>query len=769
MTSPVTAPRTAKTGVAAERAVALATTFAPVATGFGVPWLDASAKFLAALGYAGTAGFLAANAMNRLPDSLVHNLPGEDIIRAHRATLALSTATTGVALAMGSLTGPEGSDLLMSSVLNVPAQPVPGIISLGWWAAVFLTPIKLRRVFSRKAARPAATAKTAPAKPQLPPEVVNIRDLWGEHISHPRHGRHKGEELTVRTYGPHRWTGTITARSGQPVTVTKETVSSVYKRDTSLITFKAGAHSGERHIIVNHIAPPELNTNTLIGAWMKYAARTGGVMSGTHLEQAQPDPNTGGEVAWVVADEHTDVLPTPKMRDLVGALRTSHLLLSYEPSPNPRRAKVRLMKENPLKAGVPLTDPRVLLPSKNGYFRIGTTVSGRPARAQLLDPKIGARHLLISGITGSGKGGVLQLIALAAHLSGAVIIYADPKGSSNPAIEAMAAYSGLGVDGAMRSLLLMEAIHQHRTDLTAKLKQKNFDPSAMPHVVFIGDEMPALTGTKAKYRDRATGIVAQTTKEGRSLGESMVLATQLMQLKELGGDAAIRDNINGNGGTIMLRADSSQRHLIDLPPGMESVNPADIPATWSGEENDVLVYNDDVVMHDPESTFGLGYFMTTDGICAMARSLTLEDATPHVDPDRVATPYDWADWDRREEIIDAAFAALESGGTSSYAPASSSTATGAIDMVKKDPTADDKILAVLRERVDPAGIDIIYTHRDLIRDLAKVEGRTLDNAFTRLTKAGEIHRQIKDGREVPGMYGLGRAPQQDEDDEAADE
>lgn len=741
-----------------ERAIATATCAAPVAVGVIAPFLDGGAVFTVVAVYGGTAGFLVANYLNKLPERITSQIPVSDILDAHESPLFTSAVTTGFALAVGVLGGPEGTDAIMAGFLN--PLSIPGIISVGFWSAVALPVIKLRKVLGRKKRRAAISGPAQTAAQPGNPDVEEIHQLWGQHISNPHHGSHKGQILTVRTIGPNRWTGTITAPLGAPVTVTKEVVSSVYQRRAEWITFKPGAHEGERHITVNLVAPPELDPTTLAGAWRKYAARSGGIMAGTHLEEVRPDPNTGGEVARVVADEDTDSLPTPNMRDLVGALRTSNLLLSYEPSTNPRKAKIRLMKENPLKAGVPFPGTDALLPSDGGYFRIGTAVSGRPLRAQLLDPKLGARHLLISGITGSGKGGVLQLIALAAYLSGAVIIYADPKGSSNPAIEQMAAYSGLGEDGAMGALLIMEALTQHRVDLTAKLKLKNFDRTVMPHVVFIMDEASMLLGEKAKHRKRASAITANISKVGRSLGESEVLATQLIQLAELGGDSAIRDNIVGNGGSIMLRSDSSQRNLIDLPPGMETVNPADIPATWSGEEDDALVYTDDVVIHDPESTFGLGYFMTTDGICAMGRSLTLEDATPHIDPDRVQIPTDWPGWENRHEI--AAMADQQDDGDSEPGTATLFGGIG-LDLAKPAASADEKILATLKDVSDPLGITTNYVHKDQIAALTKINPSTLENTLTKLLKTKQIHRQTKGGREVRGMYGLGPAS----DDQAA--
>ena len=755
-------------GAATERAIATATTLAPVAVGVLAPYLDGGATALLTGTYMAGAALTITNAMDRIPPDLAQQLPAADILNAHRIPLFASTLTTGLALAMGSFQGPTGADALMAGWLDLAAHPIPGIVSLAWGLGVAFVPLKLRNVLRRP--RASQAANPIPAMPGTPPTPATVEQQialrWYQVISNQDTGTHKRQDITITAVTDTSWSGIITAPAGSSVTVTNDTVSSAYR--TEWVDIRPGAHSGERHVTVNYQPPADLDTSTLAGAWKKWAARSGGVMAGTHLEEAQPDPNTGGEVARVVADPDTDALPTPNMRDLVGALRTSHLLLSYEPSTNPRTAVIRLMKENPLRSGIPFPGPEALLPSKGGYFRIGRAVSGRPVRAQLLDPKLGARHLIVSGVTGSGKGGVLQLIALAAHLAGAVIIYADPKGSSNPAIEKMAAYTGLGEDGAMGALLLTEALVNHRIDLTGQLKQKNFDPDRMPHVVFIGDEISTLLGEKAKHRDRAKTAVAHIAKKGRSLGVSEVLANQLLQLAEIGGDSAIRDNIVGSGGSIMLRSDSSQRHLIDLPPGMESVNPADIPATWSGDDNEPLVYTDDVHIQDPESTFGLGYFMTTDGICAMGRTYDLEDASAYIDTDRITEPFDWPGWDDRHDLVAALMAegADDEDGYSDASPMQTSILAG-IDLGPKKPaSADDKILKALADLADPAGIDTNYVHKDTISQLAGVKDSTLDNALSRLFKAGKIHRQPKDGtKDVRGYYALGPTPALEQEDD----
>lgn len=755
-----TTPRATST----ERAIAIATSAAPVATGILAPFLDSGAAFTAAITYGGAAGFMAANYMNRLPPGLISNLPASDIVRAHRSPMFISTLTTGVALGIGTLMGPEGTDALMAGFLNQPS--IPGIISLGWWAAVALAPFKLRRVLGReqrptRTAAPGAVSAVAAAHAQPATAAEKILHAWGQYISDPQNGAHRGQLLTVRTLNPTHWTGTITAPLGHAVNVTADTVSSVYQVPTAWIRFTDGTHTGERHITVNLTAPPELDPSTLTGAWKKWVARPGGLMAGTHLQDIQPDPNTGGEVALVVAGDDLDRLPHPDRVALAGALRTKPILVSYEPRQNPREAIIRTMDRNPLEAGAPFPGVHVLKVNANGYIEIGRGVSGFPARIQLHDPALGAQHVLVAGVTGSGKGGTLQIIALAHHVNHSAIIYADPKGSSNPSIEKMAAHSGLGLDDAMGSLRIWYHGLQHRIEQSKQLGMKNFKPSPdMPWAPLILDEASKLLGENAQHRKEATFVINAGATLGRSLGMPVILANQLMQLAQFGGDAAIRDNIFYGGSLILLRSDSSQKHLVDLPENFAGCNPADIPPAWSGDR--AMVYDPTTPPNDPERTFGLNFSASPGAHAEMSRMWTLEDATPYIDPAGIAHPADWPFWDDRHELATRSVLPDDQTEDDDFDGPSGMLFSG-VDFTKKPPvSADDKILKALEDLSDPLGLEVIYRRKDDIGALANLEGSTLANALTRLTKAQKIHRQIKDGKEIPGMYGLGAAVEEED-------
>jgi hypothetical protein len=749
-----------------ERYIAGATSAAPLLIGLGAPLLEGSAAFLATIAYGGAAALTTANYMNRLPPGIQDHLPAADILRAHRTPLAISTLTSGMALALGVLQGPDGADALMAGVAAIADKPIPGIVSLGWWLSVGFVPLKLRKVLGRvRVPKKPATDPSTPTQtpePLTPAEQIAYR--WHQIVSNRETGTHRGQNIEIRTLSTLRWQGTITAPAGQSVTVTADTVSSAYQSTpyqvrAAWIRFEDGAHSGERHITVNLVPPLELDTSTLQGAWRKWAARSGGVMAGTHLEDVQTDPNTGGEVAYVVAGESLDKLPVPDRSALAGALRTNTLLCSYAPVPgDPRRGQVRKMKHNPLKQGVPFPGTHVLKISEGGYVQIGRHVSGFPARIQFRDPKLGAKHLFIAGVTGSGKGGLIQIVALADHVNGHAIIYSDPKGSSNPDVETMACYSGLGEDGCMGALRVAYALMQWRIEESARLKMKNFVATPeRPWVRAILDEAHVPLSELVQYRKEARIIVEALAAKARSLGIILTVVNQAVNADKLGGSTALRTNVIQGGSLVMLRTDSDQSNLVTT--GFEGVDPGQIPAAWDVDRP--LIYDETIALQDPESTFGLGYTLGPGGAAEMMRDFILESAAPYIDETAIAYPADWPDWDNRHEIAETSI--LGDDEDEGIVMESSTGGSATLAGPPKEPTADEKILAVLQDAADPMGEEVIYTHKDDIEKLAALTTSTLENRLSRLVKEGRIHRMPGSGQAVRGKYGLGSATTDQED------
>lgn len=743
--APTAAVSQKKANAATERTIAAAATFAPVAAGLAMPLLNDSAAFLALTGYGGVAAFLGANYTGRLPADLGAHLP-MDVLHAQRAPLGISALVTGVTMGVTWKGGWQGTDLLMAGLTDMPT--LKGFISLIWWGAVAHAPIKLRKILFAKTPT-SSKRRGATAKKTLGPltEDQIVRKKWADHIAS-LNGAHPNQELTLRTHGSRRWTGTITAPTPNAVTVTQESVSAVYQKPPEWIEIRDGAHAGEKHITVNLIAPAEYDPTTLPGAWKKYVAKPGGLIPNTHLEDLQPDPNTGGEVARVVADDTFDgALPTPDRRELVGALRVKNpLLISYEPLDNPREAYIRRMNRNPLQDGTNFPGTDVLRPNKNGYIRLGRGISGHPMRVQIYDPNLGAQHIIVTGVTGSGKGGTLQLIALAHHINGSAMLYADPKGSSNPTVAKMAAHSGTGLEGAIGALRIWHHGLMFRVEESARLEMKNFlSTPDRPWVPLIMDEASKLLGENSPYREEATFVINAGATLGRSIGMPVVGADQLLQLKQWGNDAAIRDNMFYGGSLILHRGDSMQKRLVDLPENFAGCDPSDLPAAWSGERS--MIFDETVPENDPQRTFGLNFTASPASHAEMCRTWILEDALPYVDFNNIAYPVDWPFWDDRHELA-----------TRSVLPGDQQddedgifTTTAAATTKKPAATAEQRILKVLADNVDPTGEETLYMHKDTIGGCTDLEASTLENTLSRLVSAGKIHRGQR------GFYAFGPA------------
>lgn len=730
---------------AVERRFAVAEVALPLVTA-AMPLLDHQAAGTVSCFLAAPAVLAGAAFSGVVPEETLHRLPGGDIIHAHRLPFFVSSVATGVAAATATVSGSVGVDALAFGWMNLPSWA--GVVSLAWVSSVGYVVCSLRRVLrpSRRAAAAIQPAQRPTASP-----VDEILYRWHTYISG-ENGARPGQHLHLTGHGQDAWEGIIQAQPGRPVDVDAEVISGVYQINPAWISIKPGPHTSSRHVLVHTTAPvvEQAQYSALEALWLRRVARSGGCMPGTHLEGAIADPATGGVAAWIVADEDTDAITTPEPYRIAGALRTTTLLVSVEPTTNPRKAKLRIMDRSPLENGQPLPSLEVLRANKNGFVQLGPGISGRPGRLQLFDPKIGAQHIIVAGVTGSGKGGVLQLICLSYHVNGFAIIYADPKGSSNPDVAKMAAYTGLGKDGAMGALRLAYAILLHRIEESAATEAKNFQASNdRPFVGVVFDEFTQLLGEKAEHKKEAAYIVAAIAEQGRSLGMAMVLCGQIMNLDKMGSDTSIRDNIFYGGALVLLRSDSDQKNRVTLPDSFAGIDPSRIPAFWKSDADDALVYDPTVPEDDPSRTFGVGYVVGPDERAEMVRAWILESAAGLYDPDSVVIPADFPDWGDRDDIaatpVGPAAEEIDEDGASGWTPGPAPARTAT-----KEPTAEEKIRLVLEEHRDPINLGVGYLHLDHIERVTGVARKTIENTVSRMVKAGALVRNP----DRPGEYGL---------------
>ncbi|MFI7178958.1 hypothetical protein [Streptomyces spororaveus] len=717
----------------ADQVPALVSVIAPPALGALTPLLEPGlAALTAAATVCGSAAF-ATHYVGRIPASVLNATGIGDVLTAQRSTLLGSSLLTSMAVAPGVFLGPAYADGLLAGFLD-PAS-VSGLVSAAWWTMWAGLTVKLRPALAARRVR--ISAPTPEAGPPGLPGPGGLYKIWADHISG-EGGAHPGQHLVGVTDRGELWEGIIEAPQGKAVNVSAEAVGSAYRVPAACVTFADGHHPGEQYVTVRRTAPAELDPNTMEGMWARLVRPK--VMPGTHLKDAQVDPATGGWVAWVVADDDVPAVPVPDRKLLVGALRSSMTLVDYQPHPSdPRRGKIRLMDKNPLEDGVPFPGPQALEPSKGGYIAIGRGVSGRVARLQMFDPVLGAQHIFIAGVTGSGKGGVVQIIALAAHLAGTAIIYADPKGSSNPDVEAMAAYAATGTE-AIKSLRLAYALLQHRVAESARLGRKNFKATPdCPWAMVIVDETHMITDSSTEEGKEAVFILDKIAALGRNLGMTLLIVNQAVNADKLGGSTALRTNVIQGGAMVMLRTDSAQSNLVTVD-GFEGIDPGAIPAAWSAED-EPLVWSDDIPLNDPARTFGLGYVGSPGEPVQMMRSWILESAAPYIRHDAIIWPADWPGWDDRHDIAEVPVIG-EAGYTPSNGPSwggggFAPSLDGGFTKPPAEPSADAAVLACF----DDTGLEIT---KDDIRTLTGLNEKTLSNVLTALVKNGEIER-VKNG------------------------
>ncbi|MGW7316124.1 hypothetical protein [Streptomyces sp. NPDC054865] len=717
----------------ADQVPALVSVIAPPALGAFTPLLEPGlAALTAAATVCGSAAF-ATHYVGRIPAGVLDATGIGDVLTAQRSTLLGSSLLTSMAVAPGVFLGPAYADGLLAGFLD-PAS-VSGLVSAAWWTTWAGLTVRLRPALAARRVR--ISAPTPEAGPPGLPGPGGLYKIWADHISG-EGGAHPGQHLVGVTDSGELWQGIIEAPPGRAVNVSAEAVGSAYRVSAACVTFADGHHPGEQYVTVRRTAPAELDPNTMEGMWVRLVRPK--VMPGTHLRDAQVDPATGGWVAWVVADDDVPAVPVPDRKLLVGALRSSMTLVDYQPHPSdPRRGKIRLMDKNPLEDGVPFPGPQALEPSKGGYIAIGRGVSGRVARLQMFDPVLGAQHIFIAGVTGSGKGGVVQIIALAAHLAGTAIIYADPKGSSNPDVEAMAAYAATGTD-AIKSLRVAYVLLQHRVAESARLGRKNFKATVdCPWVMVIVDETHMITDSATEEGKEAVFILDKIAALGRNLGMTLLIVNQAVNADKLGGSTALRTNVIQGGAMVMLRTDSAQSNLVTVD-GFEGIDPGAIPAAWSAED-EPLVWSDDIPLNDPARTFGLGYVGSPGEPVQMMRSWILESAAPYIRHDAIIEPADWPGWDDRHDIAE-----VPVTGEAGYSPSNGPGVDGggfapALDggfaRPPAEPSADAAVLACF----DDTGMEIT---KDDIRTLTGLNEKTLSNVLTALVKKGEIDR-VKSG------------------------
>jgi DNA segregation ATPase FtsK/SpoIIIE, S-DNA-T family len=232
------------------------------------------------------------------------------------------------------------------------------------------------------------------------------------------------------------------------------------------------------------------------------------------------------------------------------ALRTTFGLLDCRPrtGQRERELELRCIVRDPLRRPLPFTLPTA--EPDLSAVRVGRRDDGEPLTLPLWIPEKGARHWLIAGETGAGKGSVLwSLLGGVAPLigEGAVRVWGiDPKGGME-----LGAAEGLFTrlvwgeprEGSAWQEPLVELLEdavrgmQLRAAALRRDGERVHTPTADdPLIVVVVDELAALTAwiTDAALRRRAADALSLLLSQGRAPGVTLIGASQDVRKETVG-------------------------------------------------------------------------------------------------------------------------------------------------------------------------------------------------------------------------------------------
>jgi DNA-binding transcriptional ArsR family regulator len=294
------------------------------------------------------------------------------------------------------------------------------------------------------------------------------------------------------------------------------------------------------------------------------------------------------------------------------------------------RARLLVLTENPLQQVQPFPGPQ--LHHSTGQFPIGLHADGTVAFWRLWTPGSGACHGLVSGTTGSGKSGFVNLLCAEIRHSGVVVLWlGDPEeGTSVPDWQDSADWFAGGVPEIRRMLRAVERVMNGRKKRRAQRAwiddrarqrkgQGHFDPTPEePQLTVVIDESPDVMNDPECAR-----IVALIGKKGRKLGVSVVLVAQVPSVGELGGNVTVRSMMSSTN-IVMFRTSDQFSGKMGLPQDLP-VDPKNLPSRWP----------------DGSDTAGLAYIASSGGRVSPLRAMKVDD------------PYHWATIEMTTASLDA--------------------------------------------------------------------------------------------------------------------
>ncbi|MFH8939559.1 DNA translocase FtsK [Streptomyces griseosporeus] len=353
--------------------------------------------------------------------------------------------------------------------------------------------------------------------------------------------------------------------------------------------------------------------------WAAQVARPDGAIPGSQIVRVEQFPAQGDLPArgMILAQVDAGKVARVNHAQLCSAFGVGPEELRLVAEARGREALVTVYESAPLKASRRATRELLTLDAY-GRYTIGTAHDGSDAKVHMMSAA-GTLHGFLVGVTGSGKTVALALMCGAWALAGLATWVSTARPDAQvSAVGRHIDRQGAGAVFAWWQLKAAIALMGIRGEINAQVGHDFSAHSPYPGLVLVLDEFNSLVGDEALGDDIAhmTDVLA---REGRKFGIGIVFAGQSLNLSKLGGEASLRDQVQGGIGVVLRIAGSSGGIAARQATGglAGDVDLADIPDRFNASMSlmdRVRGVTDDV---PGETTQGVGHIVTGSGAVMM--------------------------------------------------------------------------------------------------------------------------------------------------------
>ncbi|MFE2586368.1 DNA translocase FtsK, partial [Streptomyces sp. NPDC059378] len=481
-------------------------------------------------------------------------LPSMDLLPAHASVAAIGGASTWwlyrqVKSRDFRRVVRSGQRLLApitGSAVYAAAAITPGT---GWWEI----PLALAWGGLMSAWLPATRSTWTPTNDMIgtsyPPGFAGlVMQLWDQHEVAPGTWLEKIEQ-TISGQHPD-FVCDIVAPLGKPVPRIEVTdIAACYGVPTLCVSLEETEHGPGRIRLT--VAPTRGNGDAIEDVWASRVARPGGAIPGSRIVRVERLPEQGQLPArgMILAEVEPGEVVRVNHDQLCSAFGVKAEELRLVAETRGSEVLVTLYESAPLKVARRATRDLLTLDAY-GRYTIGTAHDGSDAKVHMRSAS-GTLHGFLVGVTGSGKTVSLALMCAAWALAG----LANWVTSARP--DAQMSAVGRHVDrqgsGAVFTWWLLKAaiaLMDIRGEMNAEAGHDFSAHSPYPGLVLVLDEFNSLTGDDLFGDDIAT-MTDVLAREGRKFGIGVVFAGQSLNLDKLGGNASLRDQVQGGIGVVL--------------------------------------------------------------------------------------------------------------------------------------------------------------------------------------------------------------------------